>query len=185
MISKKLIKKFIKNNNYGTILNFFGSLTSKSNFIKYAITNNDEINMHILNDFTNVDEIKDKIIKYVFLDLDFYGDLYILLKFASSKLKNDEEFISKILEQSGMFLEFVDDKFKDDKNTVLKAVNKNGQSYKYCSERLKSDKEIFLIAYENFILHPLTRDDDYYNPAYYCDKKLLKDKDVKELIEKY
>ena len=74
--------------------------------------------------------------------------------FASARLKDDKEFILKLIEEwkselrpePQICLRYASDRLKNDKDVVLAAVRKDGFCLEYASDRLKNDKEVVLAA---------------------------------------
>jgi len=73
-----------------------------------------------------------------------------VFKYASNRLKNDEKFINRCLDNNRVnFLEFVGKKFKDNEEIIRKAINISGYIIRVASNRLKNDKALCLDAVES------------------------------------
>ena len=87
----------------------------------------------------------------ILLDKDFLSQLKVdtlteLLEHGPEELKNDKEFVLKLIGHCGYSLEYLSEDFKNDFDIVYAAVTHNGQAYQFASENLKSNKEIILAA---------------------------------------
>ena len=68
------------------------------------------------------------------------------IKYTNPSLKQNKEFILKVMEINGLALEFVDESFKNDKDIVLAAVRQNGLALKFASPELQKDEDVVLAA---------------------------------------
>jgi len=72
-----------------------------------------------------------------------------IFDFVSNKLKDNEYFISKIVEIDGMYLEFASNRIKKNKEIVLKAIKKNGLAFQFLNKHLKKDEELVFVSLKN------------------------------------
>lgn len=65
---------------------------------------------------------------------------------VSERLRNDRNFVLKVMQINGLLLQNLADKFKDDDEIVFTAVKDNRLAFEYASERLRNNKELALLA---------------------------------------
>lgn len=65
---------------------------------------------------------------------------------VSDRLKNDKNFVLKVMQINGLLLKDLTDKFKDDEEIVFTAVKDNRLAFEYASERLRNNRELALLA---------------------------------------
>ena len=122
---------------------------------------------------------------------------YLSFEFASSRLKNDRNYVKKIISIKPLAIRFTN--YIDDKELALLAVSKNGLALAHLSDRLKDDEEIVMTAVGNngkslqsaskrlkldkrYLIQALKSDNSYYYIMVERDYKMfnidLKDKDI-------
>jgi len=88
------------------------------------------------------------------------------LHFASDTLKNDQDFIIKLIREFDLSLFDVSENMLNNKDVVLNSVRRDGYQLQYASSLLLDDPEVVMVAIKNFI------------PAlYYASERLRKDQD--------
>jgi len=93
-------------------------------------------------------------------------DIYIC---ASLELQNSKDFILKII-KAGIGLQNIFPRFRDDIEIVLEGVTKNGCGLKHVSKRLKDNEDIVIAAMKN-----------NYDVFKYASKRLQKSEEIKSL----
>ena len=123
--------------------------------------------------------------------------------FASARLKDDKEFILKLIEEwkselrtePQICLRYASDRLKNDKDVVLAAVRKDGFCLEYASKSLRGDKEVVLAALQTnlCLFHFPSQSDwsEYTNFAFKRDymtglvpQALWMDQDIINLVRK-
>jgi len=119
-----------------------------------------------------------------------------IFDFVSNKLKDNEYFISKIVEIDGMYLEFASNRIKKNKEIVLKAIKKNGLAFQFVNKHLKKDEELVFVSLKNNGLALEFVDEKYKNDKFFvlkaiqyapyalkfANKKFRNDKDIETTI---
>jgi len=72
--------------------------------------------------------------------------LSFILENGPDELKNDREFVLKVVSECGNHLRFLCDEFRNDYDVVLASVKDNGNAYEYASDNLKVNKDIVIAA---------------------------------------
>lgn len=72
--------------------------------------------------------------------------LAFILESGPEKLKNEREFVLKVVSESGNHLRFLCDEFRNDYDVVLASVKDNGNAYEYASDNLKVNEDIVIAA---------------------------------------
>jgi hypothetical protein len=88
-------------------------------------------------------------------------------KYISDRLKNNYDFILKVIKKNSDILEYVSKEFKNNIEIVLETVNTNGYMLKYASKQLQNNKKVVLEAIKNYGL-----------ALKYAGKELKNDKDI-------
>jgi hypothetical protein len=70
----------------------------------------------------------------------------LVLKYASTRLKQDEGIVSAAVRRNGLALQFADERLRDDKDIVQIATQKNPLALEYASESLQNDNDIVYTA---------------------------------------
>jgi tetratricopeptide (TPR) repeat protein len=73
----------------------------------------------------------------------------VLMYFADDSIKNDREFVMKILKVNGNVLDYVDESFRSDREVALIALKSCPYAYTWVSEELKNDREFVMLALEH------------------------------------
>ena len=116
---------------------------------------------------------------------------------ASARLKDDKEFILKLIEEwkselrpePQVCLRYASDRLKNDKDVVLAAVRKDGFCLEYASESLRGDKEVVLAALQTnlCLFHFPSQSDIIFKRPYMTGLvplALWMDPDIKNLVTK-
>lgn len=117
--------------------------------------------------------------------------------FATDRLKNNKEFIKKILVKNGRALQYLSAKYQDDKELVLLAIQDN-DSLQYVSKRLKNDQEVIKACFNVHNNHSVLRDIGVHLKAdidfmlpflkiepksfIYCSEEIRKNREIVEMV---
>ena len=77
-----------------------------------------------------------------FFDKVFQKKKIYLIYYASDDLKNNKDFVMKVVKNNGLALQYASSILKNDKDFVMKLVENNQKVYNKISEELKNDKDI-------------------------------------------
>ena len=102
------------------------------------------------------------------------------MQFVSDRLKNNREFVLKVVSMIG-FVEYVPEEYRNDEEIVMAAVRKDGQSICFAGEQFRDNKEIVREALKNTcatdlwddISERLKRDEEFVAELIESDPKML------------
>lgn len=72
-----------------------------------------------------------------------------VIGYITPNFEDDNELISESVKRSGRTIEYASDRLKDDNEIAVYAVSNDGSSFIHLSDRLQNNKELFKIALDN------------------------------------
>jgi hypothetical protein len=132
---KSVMMAIASNNKYLSLKGMSSALLNDKKFILELV----RVNLNLFSDLPSKYRDDEDVVR-VIVESSGYRISYFI--YASTRLKNDKEFIKSVLASDTKVLKYASESVRDDRDVIQTAVSFHPSAFEHASERLKDDYEL-------------------------------------------